>query len=57
MEMNPDRKFEGIGNCLPGSADVGARSLIFAPNLRWRVRHLCLAKILSPRESAQSLAI
>jgi len=35
MEMNPDRKFEGIGICLPGRTDAGARSLIFAPNLRW----------------------
>jgi hypothetical protein len=29
MEVNPDRKFEGIGNCSPGRTDVGARSLIF----------------------------
>jgi predicted ArsR family transcriptional regulator len=35
MEMNPDRKFEGIGICLPGRTDAGAGSLIFAPNLRW----------------------
>jgi predicted NBD/HSP70 family sugar kinase len=40
MEMNPDRKFEGIGICLPGRTDVGARSLIFAPNLRWPVVRL-----------------
>ena len=40
MEMHPDRKFEGIGICLPGRTDAGARSLIFAPNLRWPVIQL-----------------
>ena len=35
MEMNPDRKFEGIGIYLPGRTDAGAGSLVFAPNLRW----------------------
>jgi predicted NBD/HSP70 family sugar kinase len=40
MEMHPDRKFEGIGICLPGRTDTGARSLIFAPNLRWPVVRL-----------------
>jgi predicted NBD/HSP70 family sugar kinase len=40
MEMNPDRKFEDIGNCLAGRTDVGARGLIFAPNLRWPVVRL-----------------
>jgi predicted NBD/HSP70 family sugar kinase len=40
MKMHPDRKFEGIGICLPGRTDTGARSLIFAPNLRWPVVQL-----------------
>ena len=40
LEMNPDRQFEGIGICLPGRTDAGARSLIFAPNLRWPVVRL-----------------
>jgi predicted NBD/HSP70 family sugar kinase len=35
IETNPERRFEGIGICLPGRTDAGARSLIFAPNLRW----------------------
>jgi predicted NBD/HSP70 family sugar kinase len=40
IEMNPYKQFEGIGICLPGRTDVGARSLIFAPNLRWPVVRL-----------------
>jgi predicted NBD/HSP70 family sugar kinase len=40
MQMHPDKKFEGIGICLPGRTDAGARSLIFAPNLRWPVVQL-----------------
>ena len=40
MEVNPGKKFEGIGICLPGRTDVGASSLIFAPNLRWPVVRL-----------------
>jgi len=40
IEMNPDRQFEGIGICLPGRTDEGARSLIFAPNLSWPVVRL-----------------
>jgi predicted NBD/HSP70 family sugar kinase len=40
MEIHPSRKFEGIGICLPGRTDVGARRLVFAPNLRWPVIQL-----------------
>jgi predicted NBD/HSP70 family sugar kinase len=40
IEMHPERKIEGIGICLPGRTDTGARSLIFAPNLRWPVVQL-----------------
>lgn len=29
--------FEGIGICLPGRTDIGAKQLIFAPNLHWPV--------------------
>jgi predicted NBD/HSP70 family sugar kinase len=65
MEMNPDRKFEGIGNCLAGRTDVGARSLIFAPNLRWpvvrlksRIEHdTCASPKCYCRKKAQSLTI
>lgn len=27
--------FEGIGICVPGRTDIGARQLVFAPNLKW----------------------
>jgi predicted NBD/HSP70 family sugar kinase len=40
IEIHPTRKFEGIGICLPGRTDVGARRLVFAPNLRWPVVQL-----------------
>ena len=32
-----DVLFEGIGICLPGRTDPGARQLVFAPNLHWPV--------------------
>jgi predicted NBD/HSP70 family sugar kinase len=40
MEMNPDRKFEGIGISMAGRTDASARSLKFAPNLHWPVVRL-----------------
>jgi predicted NBD/HSP70 family sugar kinase len=40
ISAHPDRTFEGVGICLPGRTDAGARDLIFAPNLRWPVVNL-----------------
>ena len=40
IQSNPDRKFQGIGICLPGRTDPNATELIFAPNLRWPITSL-----------------
>lgn len=39
-DQHPDRTFEGIGMCLPGRTDHGAKELVFAPNLRWPMMEL-----------------
>jgi hypothetical protein len=63
MEMNPDRKFESNRKLFAQRTDVGARSLIFAPNLRWPVvrlksgieRDTCASPKYHRRKKARSL--
>ncbi len=40
MAANKNKRFEGIGICLPGRTDLGLQKLIFAPNLRWPKRSI-----------------